>query len=293
MTKFVIENPEESPVAEETNAEVTEVKEEATHGTEQPEETQEVTETAEESPEAEYEIEGRKLKASEFKSLLEKAENADRAIAEATRKNQETAEERRRLGEYSVIAERLRAQPELLGQLFQPKPTRDYDNEVAQLYGQKPDPTQDPQGFVNWEYRKDLLLQERAEARMEARIQKQLVQEDAKRANDSLFEKGKTEFLDKSLVNQDEFMQMQRWIMENVRDRGGKYPMNSFEIAYAANFGDRRVEKARVQAVKNIITSQEKAKPQSGVKGTLKAEQPEMSEREAAFISEMAARNKK
>lgn len=293
VPKYVIENPEESPAAEETNTEVQQ-EEKAAHGSEQPEESQISEETAkEESQEQEYEIEGKKLKASELKALIEKAENADNAIAEATRKNQETAEERRRLGELSVIAERLKAQPELLGQLFQPKPTRDYDREIAEHYGKKPDPQVDPQAFVNWEYQKDLLLAERQEARTEERMAAKLREEDARRANDILYEKGVAEYLSKGLVNQDEFMQMQLWVRDNILARNGKYPSNSFDIAYAANYGDRRLSQEKLKTVKNIITSQDKAKPATGIKGSVKTEEKELSERESSFIEEMRARNKK
>jgi hypothetical protein len=296
MPNFVIENDdmteEESNVAsQDETVETTESQAEETEETvtEQPSEE---TPAEEETQEPTVEIDGEQVPLSEVKRLREEYKN-DSAWKDKNRRESEALNrEKKELESLKLLKPALEQRPDLIKELLQPK--RDIDADVRAHYARRPDPYADPQAFANWEYMKDQLLREQTTEALNKQSEARLSQQEAQRHNDDLFQKGVSSYLEEKVVDQSDFMEMQRWILENVKDKNGKYPMNAFDIAYTALYSDRKARKEKVNTVKSILKSQEKAKPAVS-KGTQKAQESdnELSESERAFVAETAARRPK
>lgn len=293
MPNFVIENDdttEESNVAsDEQTAETAESQAEETEETVTEQPSDESPDT-EESQEPTVEIDGEQVSLSEIKKLREEYKN-DSAWKDKNRRESEALNrEKKELESLKLLKPVLEQRPDIIKELLQPK-QRDIDVEVREHYARRPDPYADPQAFANWEYRKDQLLREQTTAALQKQAETRIAQQEAQRHNDDLFQKGVTSYLKEKTVTDGEFMEMQRWILENVKDQNGKYPMNAFDIAYTALFSDRKVRSEKVNTVKQILKSQEKAKP-AVQKGSQKAQESEteLSESEQGFVAEMNAR---
>lgn len=294
MLNFILENDdkieEQSNVADpkETVEETTEVA-----GTEQPEKTQTEqpsTETAteEETQEPTIEIDGEQVPVSKVKQWKEEYAQDSKWKDKNRRESEALNQQKREYDSLKLLVPALQQRPDILQELLQPK--RDIDAEVQAHYRRKPDPYADPQNSAAWEYQKDQLLLEQAAQRQNTIAMQHLAQEEAKRNNDDLFGRGVEKFLEAKKVDVGEFQDMQRWILENVKDARGKYPMNAFDIAYAALYGDRKVRSEKVEAVKTVLKSQAAAKPATE-HGTQKVQSDnELSESDAAFVSTMHAK---
>ena len=296
MPNFVIENDdkteEESNVAsQDETVETTESQAEETEETvtEQPSEE---APAEEETQEPTVEIDGEQVPLSEVKRLREEYKN-DSAWKDKNRRESEALNrDKKELESLKLLKPLLEQRPDIIKEILQPK--RDVDAEVREHYARRPDPYADPQAFANWEYMKDQLLREQTTQAISKQSQERLSQQEAQRHNDDLFQKGVSSYLEEKVVDQSDFMEMQRWILENVKDKSGKYPMNAFDIAYTALYSDRKARKEKVNTVKSILKSQEKAKPAVS-KGTQKAQESDndLSEAERAFVSEVQARKPK
>jgi hypothetical protein len=299
MANFTLEQ-DDSPesnveVKEETKVEETsEAKKEEVETTEGAA-TQE-TETAVEEKvekEATVELDGQQIPLSQVKEALDVAKNQKDWLRNNTQKAQELADQKRQLQEFAYIAEQVKARPEILQQLFAPKPERDIDAEIRQMYAQRPIDFSS-QEYVNWDYQVRTLEAEKVQQNILKQSQEHFSKTEAMRHNDTVYADGLSKYKEKT--NADEFQQMSQWILQNVRpDQGGRYPKTAYDTAYRELFFEKAISEAKLEATRSVGKSIANAKPASGAPGATKRTETKTPEEldEMLFLEEMAARNKK
>lgn len=300
MPNYVIENDDttsESNVESQEQAEVqTESEGTPLPGETQTEETQveqtvSDTPTKTESPEPVVEIEGEKVPVSKLKEWKEAYGNDSKWKDKNRREAERINAEKRELEALKLLKPALEQRPDILQQLLTPK--RDIDAEVQAHYGRRPDAYADPQAFAQWEYVKDQLLSEQTTTRLQTQAKQEMARENANRANEELYQSGVASYYKEKLVDASEFADMQRWIMENIKDKHGVYPKNSFDVAFAALHPERKMRTEKIETVKSVLKSQQQAVP-AKQPGVQKAETTsELTESESAFVAEMRARQKR
>lgn len=224
-------------------------------------------ETSQEEPEVE--IEGEKVTVAQLKEWREAAKNQKEWQKSNTVKAQQIAEDRKRLQQAEMLYDFFQKNPEKFQKIVAPEPARDFNTELETLYQQRP--TEDPNEYWKWEQKKDRLIAEKAAAEAAERVKQQTVQEFSRKHNEDVVRQAAEKYKDK--VSADEFEGMTRWIMENVRPKEGNiYDQKAFDMAYTILHGDKVVEEAKLNAVKSVARSIEKAKPASGEPGKTKPE---------------------
>jgi len=294
MPNFILENDDttvgktnESNVESQEKTETVETESEETKETP----TEQTTESATSEEESQVEIDGEKVPVSKLKEWKEAYGNDSRWKDKNRKESERINAEKRELDSLKLLKPALEQRPDILQQLLAPK--RDIDAEVQSHYGRRPDPYADPNQFAQWEYVKDQLLREQTTFHLQAQTKQDYARAEAVRTNDEVFQSGHSAYFKEKLVDGPEFMDMQRWIMENVKDRHGAYPKNSFDIAFAALYPERKMRSEKVQTVKDVLKSQEKAVP-AKKEGVQKTEtQSELNESESAFVAEANARRSK
>ena len=275
--------PEEGKLEKAVEAEQETVKPE---GEKQPE-VQETETPPEQAPaEPTIEIDGQQVPLSRAKEALDRYANDEKWTAKNTQRAQELSAKEKELQQKLYLAEMVERRPELLSKLFAPEQVRDIDSELNQLYGQKPTDLFS-QEYANWELKKDMLLSERAETRALQKAQAEAAKTVALEHN-SQVEKSAWEKYQSKGVKWDEFQDMAKWILQNVKESGGKYPSNSFDVAYKELFFDRALREAKLEGSRKVTESITQAQPARGSSGVQKKPENQTPEEEddEAFIQE-------
>jgi hypothetical protein len=184
------------------------------------------------------------------------------------------------------LASQVEGRPELIQQLFTPKPERDLEKELQAHWQRRPYDI-NTQEYINWEYQKDLLMGEIAESRAAARAEKKVASFSAETWNTQLSNSAREKFKDEAKV-----VQMAQWVVDNIKpDAMGRYPAHSFETASKILFSEEEQREAKLAATRKVTESIVKAKPASG-DGGKKITQPEsdLTEDDEKFIEEVKAR---
>lgn len=228
-------------------------------------------ETPTEEQEPAIEFDGKKYTSSQFKEMEKAYTNSTEWQKTNTQRAQEVAEERRQLEERAArvsmlegLAEKVQTNPDLLKQIFAPRQEKDYDAELNRHWQQRPSDT-GSQEYVNWEYQKDMILAERAEEKATKRASESLISNTAKDHNSTVSIEGFSKYKDK--VSQGEFKQMAAWIQQNVAAPQGRYPKDSYDIAYRTMYFDKAVSDAALEGAKKSGDALLKAKPADGQNG--------------------------
>jgi len=243
------------------------------------------------------EFNGEKFTAEELKEMREAYKNKSEWQKDFTQKSQAAKEELRRIEtekkaiqEAMFIREKLSERPELLQQIYAPKQERNFAEEERLLWSQRP-PDPSTQEYGNWEYQKTLFYNERAKQEAIQEALKQNKQTAAVDYNGQLSVQAWDKF-SKEGVEENEFQDMAQWILSNLKQSDGKFPKNSYDIAYMAMFPDRQVRKEKIEATKKASQAIEKAKP-ANVEGASKTTEKETSDDDDAFIAELRARKRR
>jgi len=255
-------------------------------------ETETVTEEKPAEKEATVELDGQQIPLSQLKEALDIAKNQKEWNRKNTQSAQEIADQKRQLQEAAYIAEQVKSHPEILQQLFAPKPERDIDAEIRQMYAQRPVEF-NSQEYVNWDYQMRMLESEKVQQNVLKRSQESLSRTTAKEHNDTVYAEGLEKYREKT--NPDEFRQLQEWIIKNLSPDNGKFPKDSFDKAYRILFFDRAVSEAKLEATQKLGKSIAQAKPASGAPGATKRTETKTLEEqdEADWLEEMKARSRR
>lgn len=253
--------PPVNPPAEPSNPPVEPEPEVAEPGTEpQPESTP--------APEPTIEIDGQQIPLSQAKEALEVAKNQKEWKQKNTQRAMELAERERQLQEASLIAERAKANPQLLQQLFAPQQERDFNAELQALWAKRPQDIYS-QEYANWEFEKDRLNSERLRYDLSKQNQQEFNQVAAVQHNNSVEAQAHAKYDEK--VSPQEFLQMGQWIIQHIqRDQSGKFPKDCFDTAYRNVFFEKAVADAKLDGSKKAAASILNAKPASGAPGATK-----------------------
>jgi hypothetical protein len=245
-----------------------------------------------------FDIDGEKLTAEQVKEMKDAWKNKQDWTKDFTQKSQVAADERRkveadkqRLQEAMFIQQKLHENPDLLKQVFAPKPTRDWKAEEAQIWSQRPIDI-NSQEYVNWEYARTNFYREQDREEVQRNVFQKQSEQTAKDHNERIT-LAAWEKYSKDGVAQDDFVKMADWIRGNLKETEGRFPKESFEIAFSSMFPDRQIRKEKLDATKKASEAIVKAKPADGVKGAQQTTENDMSDDDTAFIAEMRARNRR
>lgn len=211
---------------------------------------------------SDVEIDGQRLSAAQIKDAMAALANREAWQKENTRKSQEIAEQRRawekEQQEILFLKKKLEEKPDVVQKIFAPEAERNFEAELQELYSRKP---QDPfsQEYVQWEFTKDRLNREIAKTEALRESQSVLLRSTAADHNSNVEKSSWEKYRGK--VSWEEFRDMAAWVLENVNARGGKYPQNSFDMAYQMVHPEKFQEEIKLSAVKAANDSLTKAKP--------------------------------
>lgn len=213
--------------------------------------SQEVQQTPTKVDEPTVEIDGEKLPLSEIKRLREERKNDAEWKKNNTIKSEELARKERELQDLIALRPYLQQRPEIVQQLFQPAPQRDYDKELSEHYSQRPEDFADGNVRREWEQKRDNLLYQKSVADAEVKVREQVQQTQAFNHNQSLDVKAKDKYGAK--VNSLEFQSMVDWIRGHIRPSNGMYPEDSYDIAYKNLHEDRYLQDLKVSTTQRIV----------------------------------------
>lgn len=285
MNTTVLEAPDDSS---ESNVQVTGNEEVESTETQKVEETStaDTQETQKEAEEATIEVDGEKIPLSQLKKWKEDYTNDSKWKANNQRDSETIKRDRERISvEANEIAQLrllkpyLEQRPEILQQLFAPKPTRDYDAELRDLYSKQPDQTMNPQEYVNWQYQKDLLLRDSITQKSSEESRRTAELRFAQQHNLDVEQYGQDTYLSKGKVSQGEFASMTQWILENVNPKGGKYDKAAYDVAYKTLFEDKWLQEKEISAAKKAVSSLSKTTT-DGANGGIRKTKQEVSPQE-------------
>jgi hypothetical protein len=286
MESTVIERPDESEETnvEEASPETTETVETADtdevveeDGQESPEETDgEATETSQDEPTVE--LDGEKIPLSQIRKMRQDYANDSKWTEKNTKRAQELSEKEKRLAKFELLESQLEQRPEVLQELFKPKPQRDFNAEVQAINNARPDPNVDWNGYVNWENARTRLIAEQVAHEQVQQVQAAQSQELARQHNINLLTTSREKYKEK--LSDEEFQQAAKFIEQTILPQNGKYPHNSFDIAYYTLFADRAIREAKTGVAKNIATSMSKAVPASGNRSGVSTTIPRQSQQD-------------
>lgn len=290
--------PETKPeqATQESNAEVEQVVETASQEAAASEETQDgkpeaQTATAtEKADEPVFEIDGEKLTASEIRQLKKDRENDSKWKDENRRKAEELNRRAKELGPLELLKPYLEQRPEVLQQLFAPKQERNLQAELSALDAKKPDPYQDFNGYETWREQRQEIKDAIREREVLKHAEQRYMSSLAEQHNLSLEKEAKARYVDSEKVSAEDFRgPMTQWIVQTLKpDANGRYPAESYDLAYKVLYGDKEMRAGKLEATQRMITQLDKAKPADTVHGARKAEVPKTEKEleDEAFVEE-------
>lgn len=225
------------------------------------------TPTAPAPPEPTFEVDGEKLTASQIRELREKYQRDSKWIQTNESRAAELNRQEEELRQIRAIKPLLEQRPDIVQQLFQPTPQRNFDAEMQQLYAQEPDRFQDPQGYVAWKMREAQVVSDRTAALLQNQNRQEYEQRQAFEHNTQTEQYGKEKYLNNKIVTPAEFSRMNAWIVENVRSNNGRYSKEAYDVAFKTLFEDKFVENVKLNAVKQAIAPLKNEKPQNSAVG--------------------------
>lgn len=255
METTMIENT--SPETE-TNVPVTSVSE-----TPEPAVTEVQTEEVVEQPtevetppeEPTVELDGEQVPLSQVKKWKEDYANDSKWKDKNRREGESINQQKERYRRLELLEPLIEQHPEVLQSLFTPTKPRDFDAELKAHY-QKQLPTNpetgrlDDNAVAQWNYEKDILLSNRAEALAYNRAKEQTQQSEAKSHNERIETEAYDKYVKSGKITDDEFKDAARFIVENVAIKNGKVPSNAFDVAYKIQFEERWLSEMKIDQTK-------------------------------------------
>lgn len=221
--------------------------------TESVEQPVEETETRPEEPVVE--LDGEKIPHSQIKKWKEDYANDSKWKDKNKRESEELNRKNERVRRLELLEPMLEQHPEVLQQLFTPTKPTDFDAELKAHY-QKTLPVNPETGrptdesLTQWNYDKDILLSNRAEALATKRAEEKLQQSEAKSHNDRVEQSAYEKYVTSGKITDDEFRDVARFIVENIAIKNGKVPDNAFDTAYKIKFEERWLSEMKIDTTK-------------------------------------------
>lgn len=228
----------------------------------------EATETPikEVSSEPTVELDGEKVSLSDVKKWKQDYVNDSKWKSENQRRSEEIKKKERELMEYEFIKPLIQQRPEVLQQLIAPKPERNIDVEIQQLYNQRPDPY-NVEEFARWEYAKDSLIAEKISQQSQQKFQAETQQRESFQHNENIGKVAAEKYVKAGKIGESDFLQLTDWIVNNIVAKNGKYPDDVYDIAYKKMYEGKWLEDVKLEATKKAVAPILKAKNGAGDNG--------------------------
>lgn len=295
MANTVIEAPDtpETTPAVQNDGNVVPESPQDSKPTAEPETPPEVTPAPDAPPDPEVEIGGEKLSAKQILEWKEKYGRDSKWVQQNEARAAELNRQEEELRQLRLLKPYLEQRPDVLQQLILPKQERNYDQELQNLYNNKPDPNIYPNEYLQWELQKDLLRDERAiylsEKKAEARLQQQYSQAE----NMKIETDARAKYLSNGVVSQPEYTKMTEWIFQNVQPRNGVYPKESYDVAFKILYEDKFLSQIKLDtAKKQVAPLLRTTNPQDNGTHKPRVAKTDDDIKDDAFISAMKERQK-
>jgi hypothetical protein len=254
--------PESTPTPESDASPEKEAKEPA--DSTEPETTPEVPANDEPS----FEVDGEKLTPTQIREWRKKYDRDTKWVQANEERSAQLKRDETEISALRALKPYLDQRPDVLQQLFTPKPERNFDTEIQQLYQYRPLDT-GSQEYVNWDYQVRNLYAEKAEARASHAAEEKYATQTAQQSNSVIERAAWTAYKEK--VSQEDFVKMADYIKGNIRQgQFGAYPENCFDIAYRSLFWDKELERTRLETAQKAAKTISNAKPANPIQGVNK-----------------------
>jgi hypothetical protein len=250
-------------------------------------EAQTAGETAKEQ---EFEIDGEKFTASQIRAFKKDYANDSSWKDKNRRESEDLNKRKERVARLELIAPILEQRPEVLQQLFAPKQERNLQAELSALSAQRPDPYTDFPAYEAWQERKQDLKNAIKEEEVLGRAKHEYMRGLAEQHNLSIEKDARERYVNAEKVSEEDFQnKLTPWIVRTLKpDADGRYPAESYDLAYRMLYGDREVRTGKLEAAQRTVQQIDKAKPADTAPGARRAE-TQKTERELedeAFVEE-------
>lgn len=240
------------------------------------------------------EVDGEKIPHSQIKKWKEDFKNDSDWKRKNDERSAQLAAQEREVEQFRVLKPYLEKRPDIIQQLFQPAPQRDFNKEFSDLYTAQPDQFADPQKLQDWSIRRDNLIADKSATEAELRVRQQVEQQYSVTHNNKVEATGRDAYIKTGKVTDGEFLGMTQWIIKNLNPSQGRYPENAYDLAFKACHEDRFLADAKLKATQAVIEPLT-GKPGSPGRPGVREERPPASpedQQDAAFASAVKTKMK-